>query len=287
MGATCPGTPSLPQKRYMDNQTHALSLNWLERLNKEKELTFNAVYTYDDQRREGYTYTEHYRPQEASVGIHETQTSRDRVHHLELAHKYTNNAERNYCSNDLSARISWNDAIANGLTTSQTYNSTIGQEMRSTPFSIQDAAVVQCLLGENIFRFNLRAGYFDAMKLLYGLKGRKWYLDAQWDEKAAYDYLCGGISHFLTTSGKNFTMRELHEKYIPAAAKVLEVKSPDYRDVLLAYLEEAARETGLEQFQVYSEGGLVQRLGSTVCPEKVCRSFDAPKGLKKIATIFD
>lgn len=136
-------------------------------------------------------------------------------------------------------------------------------------------------------RFNLRAGYFDAMKLLYGLKGRKWYLDAQWDEKAAYDYLCGGISHFLTTSGKNFTMRELHEKYIPAAAKVLEVKSPDYRDVLLAYLEEAARETGLEQFQVYSEDGLVQRLGSTACPEKVCRSFDAPKGLKKIATIFD
>lgn len=161
-----PGTPGLPQKRYMDNRTHALSANWLERITKEKELTFNAVYTYDEQQRAGDTYTEHYRPLEAGVGIHETQTSRDKSHNLELAHKYTNNADRNYNSNALSARIAWSDANAYGLTTSQTYNSIVSQDMRSVPFSIQDAAEVQCLLGENIFRFNLRAGYAQSTQTL-------------------------------------------------------------------------------------------------------------------------
>ena len=53
-----PGTPGVPQKRYMDNQTHALSHNWLERLDKDKEMDFNAVYSHDLQNREGYTYTE-------------------------------------------------------------------------------------------------------------------------------------------------------------------------------------------------------------------------------------
>ena len=53
VGLLRPGTPSLPQKRYMDNQTHVISFNWLERLSKDKELTFNAVYSYDLQRREG------------------------------------------------------------------------------------------------------------------------------------------------------------------------------------------------------------------------------------------
>lgn len=219
IGILRPGTPSLPQKRYMDNQTHALSLNWLGRLNKEKELTFNAVYTYDDQQREGYTYTEHYRPLETSVGIHETQTSRDREHHLELAHKYTNNAERNYCSNDLSARISWNDAGVYGLTTSQTYNSTISQDMRSTPFSIQDAAVVQCLLGENFFRFNLRAGYaqssqtlrvteYDTKLRLQELLPRNLSLSAFTSYEKRWKHISGeyGFSAYSTLYGEDGTL---------------------------------------------------------------------------------
>lgn len=159
VGLLRPGTPSLPQKRYMDNQTHVISFNWLERLSKDKELTFNAVYSYDLQRREGYTYTERYRPDATNVSIHETQTSKDKAHQLELSNKYTNNADSKYNSNELAFQISWNDGVVNGQTSGPSYNSTVNQDMRSTPLSISDKAFVQCLIGKNIFRFNFTAGY--------------------------------------------------------------------------------------------------------------------------------
>lgn len=214
-----PGTPGLPQKRYMDNRTHAASASWLERLTQKKELTFNAVYTYNEQQRAGYTYTEHYRPRETGVGIHETQTSCDKSHNLELAHKYTNNAERNYCSNDFSARVAWNDANAFGLTTSQTYNSTVSQNMRSVPFSFQDAAMVQCLLGENIFRFNFRAGYaqstqtlrvteYDTRLRIQELLPRNLSLNAFTSYEKAWKYISGeyGFSASAALYGEDGTL---------------------------------------------------------------------------------
>lgn len=166
VGLLRPGTPSLPQKRHMDNQTHAISLNWLERLSKEKELTFNAIYSYDQQRREGYTYTERYRPNAPRLSIHESQTSKDKIHHFELVNKYTNNADNKYNTNELSFQISWNDGIVNGLTSGPNYNSTVNQEIRSTPLSILDKAFVQFLIGKNIFRLNLTAGYAQSPQTL-------------------------------------------------------------------------------------------------------------------------
>lgn len=166
VGLLRPGTPSLPQKRWMDNRTHAASANWLEKLSKDKEVTFNAVYTYDWQERAGYTYTERYRPDAPNTSIHETQTSNDRAHHLELSHKYTNNAESKYSTNDLSFQISWNNGRVDGLTRGNSYNSSVFQDMRSTPLSIFDRAMLHRLLGNSIFRFNLSAGYAQSAQTL-------------------------------------------------------------------------------------------------------------------------
>ena len=166
VGLLRPGTPSLPQKRYMDNQTHALSFNWLEKLGNDKELTFNAVYSYDQQRHEGYTYTERYRPNAPSISIHETQISKDMAHHLELSNKYTNNTDDKYNTNDLAFQVSWNDGVVNGQTQSHDYNSMVNQNMYSMPMSFSDKAVVQLLLGKNIFRFNFSVGYAQSPQTL-------------------------------------------------------------------------------------------------------------------------
>lgn len=165
-----PGTPSLPQKRYMDNQTHALSFNWLERLSEDKELTFNAVYSCDQQHREGYTYTERYRPDVPNVNIHETQASKDKAHHMELMSKYTKNADNKYNTNELDFQISWNDGVVNGQTWGSSYNSIVFQEMRSTPLSVSDKAMLQLPFGKNIFRFNFTAGYAQYPQTLHVLE---------------------------------------------------------------------------------------------------------------------
>lgn len=166
VGLLRPGTPSLPQKRWMDNKTHAASANWLERLSKYEEVTFNAVYTHDWQQRAGYTYTEHYRPDTLNTSIHETQTSIDKAHHLDLSHKYTNNAESKYSTNDLSFQISWNDGRVDGMTRGNSYSSSVFQNMHSMPLSVSDRAMLQRILGNNIFRFNLSAGYAQSSQTL-------------------------------------------------------------------------------------------------------------------------
>ena len=166
VGVLSPGTPSLPQKRYVDNQTHAVSANWLEKLDGDREMTFNAVYSHDRQDREGYTYTEKYRPEVGNVRIHEMQSSRDKSHNLEVSHKYSNNADSKYTTNTLSARISWNDAAAHGRTVGQGYDSSVGQDMKSIPISFCDKAVIQRLLGENVFRFNFSFGYSQSAQTL-------------------------------------------------------------------------------------------------------------------------
>ncbi len=174
VGLLRPGTPGLPQKRWMDNRTYAASFNWLEKLNKDKEMTFNAVYTHDLQRRAGYTYTERYRLNAPNTNIRETQTSEDKAHRLELSHKYTNNADSNYSTNNLSFQISWNDGSVNGLTRGDNYSSSVIQGMRSVPFSVSDRAMLQRLLGKDIFRFNLSAGYAQSAQTLGVTDGDGW-----------------------------------------------------------------------------------------------------------------
>lgn len=161
-----PGTPNLPQKRYMDNQTHALSCNGLYRFNKEKELATAVVYTHDKQQREGYTFTELYRPEVVGIGIHESILSKEKSNSLEFSQEYTNNSEQYYTSNKLSVQTSWDNDMAYGQTHSMDYNAMVNQDMHETPLSISDAMVIQRLIGDNIFRFNLHAGYAQSSQQL-------------------------------------------------------------------------------------------------------------------------
>lgn len=161
-----PGTPGVPQKRYMDNKTHALSHNWLERLDKDKEMVFNAVYSHDLQNREGYTYTEWYRPEADAVRLHESQFSTNRSHSLDLSHRYTDNSSRHYTSNALSAHVSWNDDRVDGQIWSQNYNSIVIQRMRSTPLRFYDKFIIQRRMGDDVLRFNVFGGYAQSSQKL-------------------------------------------------------------------------------------------------------------------------
>lgn len=106
-------------------------------------------------------------------------------------------------------------------------------------------------------RQNLTLGYYDAMRLLYGLKGTRYYIDAQLDEMAAYELLMKHIAHYL--SGQPVSLRETHERLLPALGKKLGVKKGDYRDLFLACLELTAAQAGLDRFQIYTERDLMEK----------------------------
>lgn len=108
-------------------------------------------------------------------------------------------------------------------------------------------------------RANMTAGYYDAMRLLYGLRGRRWYIDSQWSEQEAHAFLLNHVHPPRTRDGRELTLREIHERHLPALARRLEVPNGDYRDIALAWLESAAETAGLDRWRIYTESELAAR----------------------------
>lgn len=108
-------------------------------------------------------------------------------------------------------------------------------------------------------RKNLRLGYYDAMRFLYGLKGETYYIDSQWSEDQARQFLCETVRQAV--GGEDLSLRALHEERLPALAKKLGAEKGDYTDLAAALLEAAAERQELLPWQICTEEELLSALG--------------------------
>ena len=107
---------------------------------------------------------------------------------------------------------------------------------------------------------NLRLGYYDGMRFLYGLKGTSYYIDSQWSEEQARQFLCAAIQR--ADAGRQASLRSIHEQLLPALAKRLDAdKEGDYTDLAAALLEAAAERKELSPWQIYTEDELLAAAG--------------------------
>ncbi|MBQ7896402.1 MAG: hypothetical protein IJ364_07620 [Oscillospiraceae bacterium] len=100
---------------------------------------------------------------------------------------------------------------------------------------------------------NLKIGYFDAMKLLYGLEGQNYYIEQTLSERQALDYL---TERYLKEGG---SLRRLYEKELPKLSKRLDAGKETYYQLLIAELEERALEKGIEQLEIYKDIELIKK----------------------------
>ena len=82
-------------------------------------------------------------------------------------------------------------------------------------------------------RQNMRLGYFDAQRVLYGLYGSTYYIDRTMSEDAARQQL---LEYLGPDEG---SLRTFHEKTLPQIAKALKCDG-DYYDLLIAARREGA-----------------------------------------------
>ena len=119
-------------------------------------------------------------------------------------------------------------------------------------------------------RRNMRLGYFDAMRMIYGLEGRKYYIDMPHSEAYYFDRMMSELTilqRFLTPYVKedDFTKRSSYrvytEKIFPYLAKKLKLE-PDwnYRELYGAFLELCARKMDLEVLQIYSAEDIMEKV---------------------------
>lgn len=100
-------------------------------------------------------------------------------------------------------------------------------------------------------------GYFDGMRMLYGLAGEKYYIDRQWNEMQAYFVLKSMIERFAE---EELPLREINEKLLPRFARKMKVKEGDYHEILLRFLEKNAEQAGISPFQIRTEAELLQEI---------------------------
>lgn len=104
-------------------------------------------------------------------------------------------------------------------------------------------------------RKNYKLGYFDAMRLLYGLSGEKYYIDRTLSEKDAYNILKQAVA---AKKGPEISLRRLHEEVLNLSKK--SGSKGDYYDVFIALLEKAAEDSGIRDLSIYTDAGLLQKV---------------------------
>lgn len=102
-------------------------------------------------------------------------------------------------------------------------------------------------------------GYFDGMKMLYGLVGEKYYIDRTWSEEKAYAMLRSLIQWEMSGGKHMISLREINEEILPHKAKHLHVKG-GYYDLLLRMLEEKADTLGISPFAIRTEEELIREI---------------------------
>ena len=122
-------------------------------------------------------------------------------------------------------------------------------------------------------RENLRTGYFDTMRFLYGLMGKKYFIDLRWSEEESRAFLVTAMG----AACPDWPLRAIHEKQLPALAKELDTEDAGYRELLGAALDRAAERIGIDRWKIYTEEELLSAVGGEGALFPLFRELEPPK----------
>jgi NTE family protein len=128
-------------------------------------------------------------------------------------------------------------------------------------------------------RRNMKIGYYDAMKVLYGLAGEEYDLDMELDEEEAYERLRALAEPDLSQEG----LRRFHEEILPQAGHhFFRNQSWTYKDLYIALLENTAASLRISRYAIYTEEELLCRIR-----EKISYYTRANRPLPPYASFFE
>ncbi len=134
---------------------------------------------------------------------------------------------------------------------------------------------------------NLKIGYFDGLRLLYGLQGNKYYIDRTYSEETAYSLMITYIKEYLNATKSSASLREINEKILPKIAFRANALGKDYYDLFLAAVEIAALEAKIDIYRIYTEDELIPEVLSHypasegILPKRLRSKFQSLLGLER------
>ncbi len=108
-------------------------------------------------------------------------------------------------------------------------------------------------------RDNLKLGYFDAKRTLFGLYGEKYYIDRTMTEADAYHTLARIVRRYYGEKEGKISLRRLHEKLMPKFGREFGAKG-DYYDLLITVMETVAESYKIDEFKLLTDRELLSEL---------------------------
>ena len=127
IGVQLPTTPSLDEDLYLDNNIHALSSNFLFKLNEATQFNTNVNYAHDFRESQGVSSTVHNIVGAAPIVVNETTYAALKSDKINLDFKIEKNKEKSYFNNTLYLNGDFNkdfgNVISNGEQVEQVFES--------------------------------------------------------------------------------------------------------------------------------------------------------------------
>lgn len=115
-------------------------------------------------------------------------------------------------------------------------------------------------------RKNMTIGYYDAMRVLYGLKGKIYYIDSELGERECLSLLAAPADKYarylekyeIEAEEELSVYRNVLEKLLPAIAADLKLeKNWNYQELYLSMLEASAKLLRVQKYRIYTERELL------------------------------
>ncbi len=116
----------------------------------------------------------------------------------------------------------------------------------------------------------MKLGYYDAKRMLYGLAGRSYYIDAPQSEAYYFDKMMSELELLKLQlfphldeeeRGQLSGYRAFTERVFPALADQLKLgENWDYRELYLALLEAWAKKLKMNRLHIYAVDEIVQNV---------------------------
>ena len=166
-GTVMPSGSGLPQKRTFDNHSHILTMNHLEKPNKDTELGLNIAYHNDRIRREGSSVGDRFLSDDSRLLTTETMTSETKVNNLNVQARYNWNAQNGFVADVLKFDTNWNSDRVDGQlssertgTTPMNYgNNRVRQHFDRPQLTVSNTFNTIRNIGKNTFDLHFSAGY--------------------------------------------------------------------------------------------------------------------------------
>lgn len=146
-------TPNFSEKRWLDNNIHLLSGNYLQKLNNNYELRINLSYLNDYQQQKGYTNTEFITPVN-TITILEEKYNQSFYNSLQTNITLQKNADKNYFKNSLEFQGFWDSQKGNIVLN----NEPINQQLNNEFFRISNNLKNIFPLGKQMITLNSYVG---------------------------------------------------------------------------------------------------------------------------------